>query len=398
MSASGHCSPNPREPFPVNAFHFQINQKPVILPCIAGELKDARPKPQTLGRMATFVGRQYKVIIGGATPNHHMTKVTRIAYNSADWYRPTGDARNYETPGTYNHEHGFGHEDWLFRDQWQIDGWRYAFIEGVNKSHRRLVKARETIDLTLFTIEPDKRRRYVASIRALECLTDEQAADALKLFKKLGWFSTMLDEIQAIGGNAAALGNNRWAKHILNVRFRLENLARFAPGTFASQGDPIRGFPRYMLYNLPEAAPLPGRPKRRAQREDSSLQPFSRGGTAPTVCTPEHARMQAQLFTELQSEFPGARIVREEDFVDISVHNGKELLLYEIKSDLQPRAVIREALGQILEYAFYRDRKQDYPIRLVIVGRCAPEAADQQYLEHLRNSFSLPVEYRTVSL
>ena len=30
--------------------------------------------------------------------------------------------------------------------------------------------ARHTLDLTLYTIEPDKRRRYVANIYELECL------------------------------------------------------------------------------------------------------------------------------------------------------------------------------------------------------------------------------------
>ncbi len=59
-----------------------------------------------------------------------MSKITRIAYNSSGWQHPTGDARREEASGTYNSDNGFGHEDWLFRSEWQIEGWRYAFLQG----------------------------------------------------------------------------------------------------------------------------------------------------------------------------------------------------------------------------------------------------------------------------
>lgn len=53
--------------------------------------------------------------------DHTDTKVktiTRIAYNSADWHHPTGDAARQEMEGSYNNVNRFGHEDWLFRDEW----------------------------------------------------------------------------------------------------------------------------------------------------------------------------------------------------------------------------------------------------------------------------------------
>jgi hypothetical protein len=330
-----------------------------------------------------------------------MHKLTRISYNSGGWRQPTGDARKSETSGTYNREHGFGHEDWLFRDEWQIDGWRYAFIEGVNKSHRKLVKARVPIDLTLFTIQPDKNRRYVAVIRAVECLNDQQAEDALNAFKERGWHRSMLDEIKSAGGDVNALGDAKWAKHILNVRFRLENLSRFGPAEFIQADDSAMRRSRYMLY---DAGSLPQRAKAEVpgQRKGSETAPsthaFARSTTPATQCEPEHARMQAKLLAELRIEFPGVRIVREENFIDVSVDTVTELLLYEIKSDLEPRVVIRQALGQILEYAFHPQRQHLLPVRLVIVGQCALTPDDARYLELLRRTFSLPLEYRVVPL
>ncbi len=158
--------------------------------------------------------------------------LARLSYNTANWLRPTRDAQAQEE-GTYNQEYGFGHEDWLFRNEWLIDGWRYGFVEAVNRSHARLVSAQEPFDLTLFTIDQQKRRRYVATIATVECLDDEQADWALDEFRKRGWYAMMLHEIQEVGGNAFALGDAKWAKHVLNIRFRLDDVRWFNPATYA---------------------------------------------------------------------------------------------------------------------------------------------------------------------
>lgn len=330
-----------------------------------------------------------------------MSKITRISYNSSGWQRPTGDARKHEQGGTYNHTHGFGHEDWLFRSEWMIDGWRYAFLQGVNKSHAKLVKAGQSVDITLFTIQPDKKRRYVGSIRTVECLSDQQADDALEEFRQRGWLTIMQQEIIAVGGDAAALGATRWAKHILNVRFRLEDLTPFPANKYATASDPVQNLKRYMLYDVADIVKA-ARKKVPITKTGSTRLPagksFRRPAVAPVVCTPEHAHMQAKLMKELQDEYPKAKVVRERDFVDVSVQTRSELLLFEIKSDLEPRSVIRQALGQILEYAFHPSRKQSSPVRLFIVGRNALSDADMAYLKRLQTDFSLPIEYRTVSI
>jgi hypothetical protein len=321
-------------------------------------------------------------------------KVTRISFNSADWQRPTGDARKYESPNTYNYKYGFGHEDWLFRSEWLVDGWRYAFIQGANKGHSKLVKRGRPIDLTLFTIEPNKRRRYVAAIRSVECLDDQQSQDALAIFKKNGWYETMRREIKAVDGIDSALGSARFAKHLLNVRFRQENVTRFPSNDFAKADDPIIKQTRYQLYDLN------GRISSRMTRRGAGTPPRARGwmrkGHGPVQCTPEHARMQAKLMEELKLEFPGARILRESEFIDVSVKTKTDLLLFEIKSDLDPRSVIRHGLGQILEYAYHPLRTHNLPIRMVIVGRRPLTDDDQEYLKRLKNRFALPLAYQVV--
>jgi hypothetical protein len=107
-----------------------------------------------------------------------MHKLARISFNSSDWKRPTGEARKYEVPGTYNHEQGFGHEDRLFRSEWQIDGWRYAFIEGVNRSHRTLVNSR--CRFSLFTLPGAACRATSCSVEGMMKVEPEKCAHQAK--------------------------------------------------------------------------------------------------------------------------------------------------------------------------------------------------------------------------
>lgn len=330
-----------------------------------------------------------------------MHKIARIAYNTKDWQKPSGDAGGYEIKDTYNHTHGFGHEEWLFRSEWLIDGWRYAFVQGVNKSRKKLVEDGRAFDLTLFTIQPDKRRRYVATIRSVECLDDKQAGEAAGLFKKLGWYKTMLKEINEAGGDASGLGDAKYATSIVNVRYRLENVRWHGPAAYAKEGDPIFKLNRYRLFDFDGIGVRPGNEKKKGRNgseEPPSAKLFMRRATGPIQCSPEHARMQSRLMEELRTEYPDAKVVREQEFIDVSVTTKAEIILFEIKSDLDPRYVVRQALGQILEYAYHPSRQHRLPVRLVIVGRQPLSSQDALYLKRLKSQFELPLSYRAVEL
>ena len=327
-----------------------------------------------------------------------MERITRIAFNSAGWRQPTGEAAEHEQSGTYNELNKFGHEDWLFRNEWVLDGWRYTFLQGVGKSRRALLRINEPFDVTLFTVEPSKRRRYVARIREAEALSDEQANEAVAAFRAAGWIGTMEEEIRQIGGNASALGDARWAAHLLNVRFRRENVDHLPPDIYAGSEDPIAFRHRYQLYKLGNKLTAPEWSSPAGSALPPIVQSAFRRAVGPTTISPEHARMQATLMRELTEENPGARVVREIDYIDVLVETRDALCLYEIKSDLAPRTVIRLAIGQLLEYAYRLANPKQKRIELVIVGREELSASESGYLEHLRIQHRLPLQYRVVPL
>ena len=176
------------------------------------------------------------------------TYVTRLAYNSHHWRRPATAAEVQEAGDTYRSENGFGHEDWLFRNEWQIDGWRYAFVQGVNNSRTKLVRERTPFNLRLFTMPARSDRRAVAEIRDVECLDDRAAEAAVAAYERLGWLDTMRAEVAAAGGRPEALDETGQAPHILNLRYRIDNLSMLDADTPIPSDDPVHRLKRYGLY------------------------------------------------------------------------------------------------------------------------------------------------------
>ena len=72
------------------------------------------------------------------------------------------------------------------------------------------------------------------------------------------------------------------------------------------------------------------------------------------------------------------------------------LEFYEIKSRLTPRLCIREALGQLLEYAYWGDAIG--PALLIVVGDQPIDSEAQAYLGALDHEFGLRIRYRYVDI
>ncbi|BCX67988.1 hypothetical protein [Pseudomonas izuensis] len=329
-----------------------------------------------------------------------MTYITRICHNDSNWQYPSGSAT--EAPETFYSQHGYGHEEWLFRFEWQIGGWQYGFLQGVNKGwESRLARDERVGDVVLYTLTP-QGRRFVARIRHIEFLNEAQGIAALNHYKRLGWYDRMLEEIDNVEGDRSGLGNGEWAPYVLNVRFRPEDVEWYPPATFATVGHPIQQYNRYLLIDLPDQVSLPKTINERPRRKGQDLPPiqdsYFRSGGSGRECSPEHGMIQAALHEELKFEFPGAKIAFEEDFVDVTVTTDLEKIFFEIKSDLSTRRVLRLAIGQLLEYAYYWDKPSEKTIRLVAVGRTALSNEDEQYLKYLTEKLKIPLEYRQVML
>lgn len=330
-----------------------------------------------------------------------MTYIARICDNASNWQHPTRTAN--ESKDSFHSMHGYGHEEWLFRFEWQIGGWQYGFLQGVNKGWKSRINRGERVgDVVLYT-HSAAGRRYVARIRHVEFLDGAQAAAALEHYKERGWYDQMLKEIDEIGGERSGLGNDDWAPNVLNVRFRVADVEWYPPDVFAAPDSAVSRNNRYQLVEIDDVAQLPStvsarRPGRKGQATPPVQDSYYASGGAGRECSPEHWMLVTALHKELLKEFSEKEISFETNFVDVTVTTATQKILYEVKSDYSTRRVLRQAIGQLLEYAYYWDQPKANQVRLVAVGRTELGAEDEVYLKYLQDQLKLPLDYQQVKL
>jgi hypothetical protein len=316
----------------------------------------------------------------------------RICWNSKNWVCPTGEAAKIESPTNYAPMFGFGHEEWLFNYQWVIGGWKYGFLQPVNKSLRKVLG--ETIDVRLYTISPHARWFYVGHIRQCEVLTEEVASKARAEFRRRGWLRDMNAQIRKVGGEKKGLDYTH-ALLVFNVRFRPKEATLYDPMIPVGAKDSIRRVRRYSLVHL--RGRLAAVEKQWATRvgtiELRSTGKRRRAAIAPGEVNLVHGQLQNDLCDLLVKRYGKGAVVMEEGFADLKVRRRGKVTLIEVKSDSRPRHAIREALGQLLEYAYVSQREGEPIADLVVVGPGEMDGLAEAYLRHLRDERGLPIRY-----
>jgi hypothetical protein len=114
-----------------------------------------------------------------------------------------------------------------------------------------------------------------------------------------------------------------------------------------------------------------------------------------------HNKLQEALHARLASQYGDNNVGAENASgvgtrVDVVVRQKSEYWFYEIKTAQSPRACLREAIGQLLEYSLWPGGQS--ATRLIVVGETAIDSDGLEYLNRLRRQFSLPIEYEHISL
>jgi hypothetical protein len=117
--------------------------------------------------------------------------------------------------------------------------------------------------------------------------------------------------------------------------------------------------------------------------------------------TLRHNELQDALYRRLASQYGEGNVGTENASgigtrIDVVVRRENEYWFYEIKTAQSPRACLREAVGQLLEYAFWPGGQG--ATRLIVAGETAIDNDGLEYLRRLREHFSLPIEYEQISI
>jgi hypothetical protein len=182
----------------------------------------------------------------------------RLCWNENGWTRPSGVAHLAEGPNrgsehTFASEHHYGHEEWLFRPEHTINGWRYGFLQpSLSKQARNLYG--EEITVAMYTIDPHKDRWYLGVINGLVVLNEAEAIIAHAEFAHRGWLESMWDELSdynLLPANRQTSAGTREESSV-NVKYKVNQVHMLPEAIEAPPGDPTRqqGNNRYIFYPL----------------------------------------------------------------------------------------------------------------------------------------------------
>jgi len=315
--------------------------------------------------------------------------LARLCWNSNNWTRPSGDAEEQED--TYISRVGFGHEEWLFNFAWVLDGWKYGFLQPVNRSIEKVEG--KILDVRLYTIRPDSAWFYVGHIHRCEVLSEEQAERVGRQFKKNGWLKEMIRHVEHVGGKPRRTLGNYWTGS-LNIRFRPADAELYDPMIPAAENDAIRKLRRYTLVEVQDdivKVEKQWSSKVANAKSRTPGKPF-REGDAPQDSEPIREQLQADLYSLLSKRF-GRAVSMEEGAADIELRRDGALTVIEVASDSRPRRAVRDALGLLMEYALRSEAKGESVAEMLVVGPGEVAEGDRTYLEHLRVRRGLPVRY-----
>lgn len=112
-----------------------------------------------------------------------------------------------------------------------------------------------------------------------------------------------------------------------------------------------------------------------------------------------HNDIQQALYSELCKEFGAANVGTEVSSgtggrIDAVSRRGESYTFYEIKVGLSIKGLIREAIGQLLEYSMWPGAT--LPSELVIVGEPQLDSISAEYLRKISKACPVPVCYRRV--
>lgn len=113
-----------------------------------------------------------------------------------------------------------------------------------------------------------------------------------------------------------------------------------------------------------------------------------------------HSLIQQKMSKRLEKKYGSKNVSVEQFFcgkkIDIVLRVGDSYHFFEIKTSGSAKACIRDALGQLMEYAYWPGRVN--ADKIVVVGEEKIDEKTKNYLSFVRNKYSLPIEYHRIKI
>lgn len=326
----------------------------------------------------------------------------RITWNENNWEKPSGHPWRKENQEKKNipfeNQYGYGHEEWLFNPRYRIDGYQYGFVRGVENA--KLMKKRID-ELYLYTKDPNANQFLIGVLRNVERIRIDEVE--LKTVKEtfVKFHEESLEELKDVNADCSRIETEKLIEPILRFKW--------SDATILEEPIPVIidqvKYKRYTPYRLTDELV---NALIEASVETPTLE-FFEGKANSTFTYTKNTKKGKREITSLHVEILEnlynllvANTNPANNSAEKSRVNGKIIDLlekvdkdkfnfYEIKTRNSGLSNIREGLGQILEYALL-DKKVN-PNKLIIIGPSELKPFEMEYLEKLKSTISIPLEF-----
>lgn len=325
----------------------------------------------------------------------------RITWNEFNWEKPSGHFWNKENQSkkniAYENQYGFGHEEWLFNQRYRINGFQYGYVRGVEKASLE----NEIIDqLYLYTKDYKGNYFFVGILKNVERITHNK--DEQKLIKATfdKYFNVAIEELKEVNSDYTELlrtgmtptlkfkweDANIWDEP-LPIRMDDSKYRRYQPYKLTKE---LENFINNHIKQPIQLNFLPGKAKSK-----SSYTASSKKGKREIKSL--HVEILDCLYKNLLEKTEKNNLSVEKSsvngkIIDLleKVENNK-FIFYEVKTSNSGLTNIREAIGQILEYALIDE--QIIPKELIIIGPAKLNDNEKKYFKRLEQTISIKLEY-----
>ncbi len=327
-------------------------------------------------------------------------RISKICWNNRGWQKPSGLEGKSNDKNSYERQHGYGHEEWLFDFDKTIDGYHYAYLQPIGKHREKYIG--NTYDISLYSVNSGEHNRcyWVANLRNTEVIDKQEEQRAIDHYHEKGWLDEMLADLKEVVADVDDFQAWLENKQLFNIRFRPEDVFLYGaePVPFR-EGESINHTRYTLLYR--ESKPVENKPEGLSYsgKDAKEIQEGKQQSRQQKVvqCAQLHNHIQNILLVYLRDKYPSDKIELETgtgygtniDLIRESLEG--RTIFYKVKTYPSAKSCIREALGQLLEYAYYPDRKM--ADELVIVSQAPVQQAERDYINHLRREFAMSVSY-----
>ncbi|MBA7519662.1 hypothetical protein ES705_11742 [subsurface metagenome] len=329
-------------------------------------------------------------------------KISRICWNKNNWTRPSGRKGKSTNKDTYENKFGYGHEEWLFDKSKLINGFHYAFLQPIGRFQKKYIG--EKYNISFYAIEDERQRWWIGKINNVHIISEEESTKTYKIYKKNKWLKEMAEEIKTVGGdveNFYETGDN-W---FFNIKYKPEDMKLLDIPLPLSKNDPVitasyyvlldkKKDPNLKVYKNKDFEFIPGFHKKKQKAK-------AKYDEKEADIDLLHNKIELAICSQIEKERGKNNVGSSNDCgngseIDIVEKDNNSFIFYEIKTSNSLKLCIRDALGQLLEYAYYPNKKRAKKIVVVSHNKINEEV--KNYLKFLRGNFKLPIYYRCFNI